>query len=112
MKDIYIKDEGDFATVIFQTPNAIEALNKQSKEVITACYGISNNCRKLDIDNGQVPNIVAFASSHGLSIDSEVTVCIVKKPDWFDRERKVREHAAQSGWDFATGNPAYYKKSN
>ena len=25
--------------------------------------------------------------------------------DWFERERRVREHAAKSGWDFQIGNP-------
>ena len=27
--------------------------------------------------------------------------------DYFERQRQVREHAAQSGWDFVIGNPAY-----
>ena len=29
------------------------------------------------------------------------------KLDWFERQQLANEHAAQSGWDFVIGNPAY-----
>lgn len=41
--------------------------------------------------------------------EGEAIVSVTKydEPDIFERQRRVKEHAAQSGWDFVTGNPAY-----
>ena len=74
-KDVYIKDEGDFLTVCFQTPKAIETLTRQPKEIQDRLYG-SDDYKKLDIDLGQEKQILLFAISHDLSIESETDIIV------------------------------------
>ena len=90
MTDIYIKDEGDFLTICFQTPEAIKALRDQPIEVLEHLYG-SDGYKKLDIDSSQVNMIVGFAISYNLSFDSEITITTPKKESWFDREKKSKK---------------------
>ena len=74
-KDVYIKDEGEMITICFQTPKAIEALRKQSYEVIESSYG-SLDYKKLDIDATQKSLIVAWCMSENLSFETD-TVTIL-----------------------------------
>ena len=73
MKDLYIKDEGDFVTVCFQTPNAVTAIMQQPTTVINELYG-SDDYKKLDIDVSGVKQIILFSVSHALTIDSEISL--------------------------------------
>ena len=68
-KDIYIKDEGEeFSTVIFQ-----------SKAAKTAAKGSNIQELKLDVPNNELYKILAWAVSHALTVDSEVTIVIEGK---------------------------------
>lgn len=68
-KDIYIKDEGDeFSTVIFQSPKA---------RAIALKHGFEDMFNyKIDVDNMQLYKILAWAVTHRLTVDSEVSIII------------------------------------
>lgn len=71
--DIYIKHEGDFATVIFQSDNAkkiaeIEGLKQKQYPYY-----------KIDLDLIELHKILIFGATHGLSVDSEVQIIIPSK---------------------------------
>lgn len=73
MKDIYIKDEGDFATVCAMTPAA---------QQIFAAQELPNNYpqgHKFDCDLMELYKVVAFAATHRLTVDSEVSIIIPSK---------------------------------
>lgn len=69
--DLFLKDEGDFMTICFQTPKAIEVLNGQSKNVRNAVYTGGDSYKKLDADIANKDKLIAFAASHSLTIDSD-----------------------------------------
>lgn len=74
-KDVYIKDEGEFATVCFQSDRA--------KSIVRADYNVISHLNitkqpdgsesvKLDIDVQSVPDIEIWLTSHDLSWESEL----------------------------------------
>lgn len=67
-KDIYIKDEGDFITVIAMTEKAKQVFKSQKIEGV-----------KLDIELSEAHLILALAASHALSVDSEVEIIVPPK---------------------------------
>ena len=75
-KDVFIKDEGDFVTVIFESELSQKALDKQPQGVKDQFHtGTGLNGEKivkLDILKESLLNIQAFLVSHNLSWDSDV----------------------------------------
>jgi hypothetical protein len=67
-KDIYIKDEGDFVTVIAMTDKAKEVFKRQKVEGI-----------KFDIELSDAHLVLALAVSHDLQVDSEVSIIVPSK---------------------------------
>lgn len=67
-KDIYIKDEGDFVTVIAMTDMAKAVFKEQKVEGI-----------KFDCELSEAHLILSFAVSHNLSVDSEVSIIVPSK---------------------------------
>ena len=61
-KDVFIKDEGDFVTVGFQTEKAKEIVRKENIDNI---YG--DQVLKLDVVMESQPAIITWLISHGLS---------------------------------------------
>jgi hypothetical protein len=79
--DVYVKDEGDFATVIFQTPKA----QKIAKESVQGdLYG--KELLKVDVDTTFVSKFLTWAVSHNLSFESEIPVIIGSKFAITDKE--------------------------
>lgn len=81
-KDIYIKDEGDdFSTVIMQTEDAVEKFRKSvmedafEKTEVT----VDSNIVKMDVENKYLYRILAWATSHNLSVESEVSIILPEK---------------------------------
>lgn len=72
--DIYVKDEGDFVTLIFQTPKAVKIAKKNATGEF---YG--DKVLKVDVDTNQVSKLLAWAITHDLSFESEVEVRIGSK---------------------------------
>ncbi len=75
IKDVYIKDEGDFATIIFQTKRS-RKLIKENNELggsLREGVGSSPSVTKLDIDADEdnLMCIEAWCISHNLSWESE-----------------------------------------
>lgn len=66
-KDVYLKDEGEFLTVVFQSNKAKEAIKKQPQEVINETYG--NDLLKLDVDLSAKKSIIAWCTSHNLTTE-------------------------------------------
>lgn len=66
-KDVYLKDEGDFLTVVFQSNKAKEAIKKQPQEVINETYG--NDLPKLDVDLSAKKSIITWCTSHNLTTE-------------------------------------------
>jgi hypothetical protein len=75
-KDAFIKDEGDFVTVIFESELAHKALETQPQAVKDQLKtGTSLNgtkVSKLDILTESIPMIQAFLVSHNLSWETDV----------------------------------------
>lgn len=72
-KDIYIKDEGNFVTVIAMTPEA---------KIIFDKHGVKNQYPqgyKFDCNLSDLHLILGFAITHDLSVDSEVSINVPKK---------------------------------
>lgn len=67
-KDICLKDEGDFTTVIFMTNKAQQALKSDPmyNEFKEHVYG--DKVLKIDIANESIRNILAWAVTHRLTI--------------------------------------------
>ena len=84
--DVYVKDEGEFSTVIFQSKKAVKLIKKD--EVFhknkDSFYG--DDIIKLDIDNSSVASMLAWSVSHNLSFDSETSVVIQSKYLITDKE--------------------------
>lgn len=79
--DVYVKDEGDFSTIIFQTPKA----QKIAKENVQGeLYG--DTILKVDVDNSFVSKFLTWALTHDLSFESEVSVRIGSKYAITDKE--------------------------
>lgn len=68
-KDIYIKDEGDFYSIFFQSQNAIESAK-------TSRYADEMEDDKLNILPESLVSIVVWATTFNLTIDSEVPINI------------------------------------
>jgi hypothetical protein len=66
-KDVYIKDEGDFYTAVFQSEKAKKVLNKQPKVVINETYG--NEVPKLDVPLESKNSIITWCASHNLTVE-------------------------------------------
>lgn len=62
--DIFIKDEGDFITVVFQSPKALEIGRKE--------LGLKNNKTKIDYPLHVLNTIKEIAKINSLSLHSEV----------------------------------------
>jgi hypothetical protein len=75
-KDVFIKDEGDFVTVIFESELSQKALDKQPQGVKDQFHtgtGLNGEkVSKLDISKESLLNIQAWLVSHNLSWDSDV----------------------------------------
>jgi len=72
--DVYVKDEGDFSTIIFQTFKA----QKIAKENVQGdLYG--DTILKIDVDNSFVSKFLTWAVTHDLSFESEMPVRIGSK---------------------------------
>lgn len=75
-KDVFIKDEGDFITVIFESEAAHKALDQQPDEVkkhVTTGKGIDGSkVSKLDIMLESLIHIQAWLVSHNLSWEQDV----------------------------------------
>lgn len=70
-KDVFIKDEGDFATIIFWTDEAQHIILKEGKDVIGELL-INKDSIKLDIDIQCVPEMEEWLISHNLSWESDI----------------------------------------
>lgn len=66
MKDIYIKDEGEFATVIAQSDKAKKLLGKD----------LPAKVEKFNIVPAEAYKVVAWAVSHNMTVDSEINIII------------------------------------
>ena len=62
--DVYLKDEGDFLTMILNSDKAKEIINKQSKVVRDNFYASGI---KMDFSKNHKGNIITFLISYGLS---------------------------------------------
>jgi hypothetical protein len=75
-KDAFIKDEGDFVTVIFESESAHKALDKQPqavKDQLRTGTGLNGQkVSKLDIVKESISHIQAFLVSHNLSWETDV----------------------------------------
>jgi hypothetical protein len=72
--DIFVKDEGDFSTIIFQSPKSIRLAKENT---IGDLYG--KEVLKIDIDKSSVSRILVWALTHSLTFESEVAVKIGSK---------------------------------
>ena len=120
--DVYVKDEGDFATIIFQTPKA----QKIARENVQGdLYG--EDVLKVDVDLSFVPKFLGWALTHNLSFDSEISIRVGSKYAITDKEAirkaicapksmpdsalpKILEHvglATFRGDDLSKVNPAW-----
>lgn len=68
--DLYFKDEGDITTLCFVSDKAQEILKSDPAyaEIKERIYGI--DMPKIDILNESVRGMIAWAVSHGLTIDN------------------------------------------
>lgn len=64
MTDVFLKDEGDFFTIGFQTDKAKDVINSDY-ELSEALYG--DDLPKVDIANESKPMIISWCVSHDLS---------------------------------------------
>jgi hypothetical protein len=75
-KDVFIKDEGDFVTVIFESKLSQKIVNKESAEVkekLQICKGFNGEpIIKLDILRESVSMIHAWLVSHSLSFEQDL----------------------------------------
>jgi hypothetical protein len=74
-KDVFIKDEGDFVTVIFESKLSQKTVNKESPEVkkeLQICKGNGKSIIKLDILRESVSMIHAWLVSHNLSWEQDL----------------------------------------
>lgn len=75
-KDVFIKDEGDFVTVIFESKLSQKIVKKESAEVrkeLQVCNGLDGKTIiKLDILLECLSNIHAWLVSHNLSWEQDV----------------------------------------
>ncbi len=118
--DVHVKDEGDFATIIFQTPKA----QKIARENVQGdLYG--TDVLKVDVDLSFVPKFLGWALSHNLSFESEISVRVGSKYAITDKQAirkaigegipdeflpKILEHVGLStfkGDNLATIHPAW-----
>lgn len=84
--DIYVKDEGDFSTVIFQSKKAVKLIKQDDvyRKNKDSFYG--KDVIKVDIENSSVVGMLSWAVSHNLTMDSEVPVVIQSKYLITDKE--------------------------
>ena len=66
-KDVFIKDEGDFFTLGFQSEKAKEVLSNQSEQIRSQVYG--DELPKIDFEYISENSLIAWCASHGLSIE-------------------------------------------
>lgn len=66
-KDVFIKDEGEFYTVGFQTEKAKEVLSNQPEQVRSHAYG--KELPKIDFAYVSENSIITWCISHNLSIE-------------------------------------------
>ncbi len=66
--DIYIKDEGDFATVVLCTPKAIKASEKFEPDYTVKTEEIA----KFDIRPDGIKDIEKWAQSENLSVENDM----------------------------------------
>lgn len=75
-KDVFIKDEGDFVTVIFESELSQKVFDKQPQKVkdqLKTGTGLNGEkIVKLDILKECLTNIQAFLVSHNLSWETDV----------------------------------------
>ena len=75
-KDAFIKDEGDFVTVVFESEIAQKAIDKQPKAVkdqLKIGNGLNGEkIVKLDILKESIPMIQAWLVSYNLSWETDV----------------------------------------
>ena len=67
MTDIIVKDEGEFATIIFLTEEAQLLANEENLPIYEP------NCYKIDVGFNQVRKIIHFAELQHLVVDCELT---------------------------------------
>ena len=74
-KDVFIKDEGDFVTIVFDTELAQSILKKEKSDVLKHVVWGTNldekPIAKLDILKESIPMIQAWLVSHNLSWESD-----------------------------------------
>jgi hypothetical protein len=73
MYDISIKDEGSFLSVYMNTEEA----KKHAED--SALKSDFKDIWKIDIANGEAHRILAWATSHGMTVESEVDIVTPKK---------------------------------
>jgi hypothetical protein len=66
-KDVYVKDEGSFYTVVFQSEKAKKVLNNEPQMVIDATYG--KDVPKLDVPYEGKKSIITWCASHNLTVE-------------------------------------------
>lgn len=66
-KDVFIKDEGDFFTLGFQSKKAKEVLSNQPENVRMQAHG--KELLKIDFANVSENSLIAWCVSHDLSIE-------------------------------------------
>jgi len=66
-KDVYLKDEGKFITVVFQSEKAKEALKREPQMVIDNTYG--KEIPKLNIPLNAKNDAIAWCASNDLTIE-------------------------------------------
>lgn len=74
-KDVYIKDEGEFATICFQSDKAKELVKNDAnvKDHLNIGKAIDGGeSVKLDVDVQSVPDLEIWLISHDLSWESEL----------------------------------------
>jgi len=69
-KDVYFKDEGDFVTVIAQSEKALKVFAEQE---MPSLYPQGH---KFDVELSDIHITLVFCVSHGLSVDSEISITI------------------------------------
>lgn len=74
--DVYLKDEGEFTTVIFQSKKAVDILKKDQVYQNNKKHFYGIKVTKLDIDNSSRSSMLRWAISHNLTMDSDTEIRI------------------------------------
>ena len=73
-KDIYLKDEGEFFTVCFQTPIAINLISSLPTNISDMAYG--NNYKKIDLTIQYYHFVINWIQKNKLTFETDVDLIL------------------------------------